>query len=70
MHDGRFASLAEVLDFYAQGRAAASRGRAVGTREKTADLVPPLDANQKQDLLAFLQTLTSSPLEPELTSPR
>jgi len=68
MHDGRFATLEQVLDFYAQGRAA-SRGRAIGTREKTADLIPRLDENQQRDLLAFLQTLTSPPLQLELTSP-
>jgi cytochrome c peroxidase len=68
MHDGRFATLAQVLDFYAQGRTA-SQGRTVGTREKTADLIPTLDESQKQDLVAFLQTLTSAPLQPELTTP-
>jgi hypothetical protein len=67
MHDGRFATLEQVLDFYARGRAGI-QGRAIGIREKTADLIPRLDESQKQDLSAFLQTLTSAPLQAELTS--
>ena len=66
MHDGRFATLAQVLDFYAEGKAA-SRGRLVGVREETADLVPPLNGRQKSDLIAFLKTLTGDPLPRSLT---
>jgi cytochrome c peroxidase len=61
MHDGRFATLAQVLDFYAAGKAA-SRGPFVGAREATLDLVPHLNASQKADLIAFLKTLTGAPL--------
>ena len=69
MHDGRFATLDEVLDFYAQVPPAGP-GRRIGPRERTLDLVPRLTPAQRQDLIAFLQTLTS-PLPPaELLGPR
>jgi len=68
MHDGRFATLEQVMDFYARGKAA-SRGRLVGVREATVDLVPPLSAQDQADLIAFLQTLTSPALPRELTEP-
>ncbi len=68
MHDGRFAVLEQVLDFYARGRAA-SRGRVVGVRERTVDLIPRLGNGQKRDLIAFLQTLSSPPLPAELRGP-
>ncbi|HUA09970.1 MAG TPA: cytochrome c peroxidase [Candidatus Acidoferrales bacterium] len=61
MHDGRFATLAQVLDFYARGKAA-SRGRLVGVREQTTNLIPHLTAAQQSDLIAFLRTLTNAPL--------
>jgi cytochrome c peroxidase len=60
MHDGRFATLKQVIDFYAEGTAA-SRGRLVGVREATANLIPPLSNRQKADLIAFLETLTGTP---------
>lgn len=62
MHDGRFASLEQVLEFYARVPPAPP-GQRIGPRERTADLVPRLSVAQRQDLLAFLQTLTS-PLPP------
>jgi cytochrome c peroxidase len=69
MHDGRFATLDAVLDFYAQVPPV-EQGRRIGQRERTLDLVPRLTAAQRQDLIAFLQTLTS-PLPPaELLGPR
>ena len=68
MHDGRFASLSEVLQFYAQGKAA-SHGRLVGEREATVDLVPRLSAAQIDDLSAFLQSLTGKTLPEALTRP-
>jgi cytochrome c peroxidase len=69
MHDGRFATLDEVLDFYARVPPA-QLGRRIGPRERTLDLVPRLSTAQRQDLIAFLQTLTS-PLPPaELLGPR
>jgi cytochrome c peroxidase len=68
MHDGRFASLAQVMRFYAEGKAA-SRGRLVGSREATLDLVPPLTTAQQADLIAFLGTLSDAPLPRGLTTP-
>ena len=69
MHDGRFATLEDVLEFYARALPAKPEHR-IGPREKTVDLVPRLTAAQRQDLTAFLQTLTS-PLPPaQLLGPR
>jgi len=68
MHDGRFATLRQVLDFYAEGEAA-SHGRLTGERERTADLVPHLNESQKGDLIAFLKTLTGKPPPAHLTRP-
>lgn len=65
-HDGRFKTLDQVLEFYAKG-AAASRGRVVGKREVTANLVPHLSAQQQSDLIAFLRTLSDAPLPRALT---
>ena len=68
MHDGRFATLEQVLDFYAQGEAA-GHGTLVGVREATANLIPHLDKAQQADLIAFLLTLSSPPLAPALVGP-
>ncbi|HTV88972.1 MAG TPA: cytochrome c peroxidase [Stellaceae bacterium] len=68
MHDGRFATLPQVLQFYADGEAA-TRGRLVGTREATANLVPHLTKSQQADLVAFLETLTGATLPPALLQP-
>jgi cytochrome c peroxidase len=68
MHDGRFATLEQVMTFYAEGKAA-SQGRLVGKREATADLVPHLTKPQQEDLIAFLKTLTGTPLSRTLTEP-
>lgn len=57
MHDGRFTSLRAVLDFYAKGRSA-SKGRLVGVREATADLIPHFTPAQESDLIAFLDSLS------------
>jgi cytochrome c peroxidase len=59
MHDGRFASLGDVIDDYAAGRPQ-------GARASIADAAPPdprlrgfsLSAAEKADLLAFLESLT------------
>ena len=66
MHDGRFTTLAQVLDFYARGKAA-STGRLEGTREETTNLIPALTPAQQADLEAFLETLTDRPLPAQLT---
>lgn len=68
MHDGRFQTLEQVMDFYARGQAA-SQGRLVGVRESTVDLVPHLSEQDKADLIAFLHTLTSEPLPQSLIEP-
>ena len=67
MHDGRFATLPEVLEFYAQGKPA-SHGRLIGTRDANLALVPPLAPDQRADLVAFLMALTGAP-PPALTEP-
>jgi len=66
MHDGRFADLPEVVEFYAQSNAA-SRGRIVGTRDPNLNLLPHLTTVESADLVAFLQALTGSPPPPSLT---
>jgi cytochrome c peroxidase len=68
MHDGRFATLPEVLEFYAQGKAA-SHGRVIGTRDVNLTLVPPLTPDQRADLVAFLKALTGMPPPLSLTEP-
>jgi cytochrome c peroxidase len=68
MHDGRFATLPEVLEFYAQGKEA-SHGRILGTRDANLTLVPALTPDQRADLIAFLMALTGPPLPPALTEP-
>lgn len=62
MHDGRFATLREVLDFYSE-----LPGEPIfGHREET--LVPAKFSDaEKADLEAFLHTLTGAPLDPSLT---
>jgi cytochrome c peroxidase len=66
MHDGRFTTLKQVLDFYGRGKLA-NRGHLVGVRERTVDLVPDLTGSQQADLVEFLRTLTSPPLPSALT---
>jgi cytochrome c peroxidase len=68
MHDGRFATLPEVLEFYAQGKAA-SHGPLLGTRDANLSLVPRLTPDQRADLLAFLLALTGTPPPASLTEP-
>jgi cytochrome c peroxidase len=58
MHDGRFATLREVIDYYDRG--------GDGTRYQDAAIKPlKLTAREKDDLLAFLGSLTSSTRNPE-----
>jgi cytochrome c peroxidase len=68
MHDGRFADLPQVLEFYAQGKAASGR-RLVGTRDANLTLVPHLTTAESADLVAFLRALTGAPPPPSLTEP-
>jgi cytochrome c peroxidase len=65
MHDGRFKTLRDVLEFYAQGEAA-SHGKLVGRREETLALIPHFTASQVSDLIAFLERLNSAPPSPAL----
>jgi cytochrome c peroxidase len=68
MHDGRFADLPQVLEFYARGKAARS-ARLVGARDLTLNLVPRLTPAQQADLVAFLKALTGAPPPQALTKP-
>jgi cytochrome c peroxidase len=61
MHDGRFATLREVLDHYSN----LNDDPPLGHREET--LVPlKLSEREKDELEAFLKTLTGAPLDPSL----
>jgi cytochrome c peroxidase len=67
MHDGSVATLGEVIDLYAAG------GRARTSPLKSPRLTGfALDAREKQDLLAFLDSLTDPGLlsDPALADPR
>jgi cytochrome c peroxidase len=68
MHDGRFATLRAVVEFYAVGEAA-SRGNLIGAREATLALVPNFTAAEVSDLVAFLEQLTGRLPDPALTRP-
>jgi cytochrome c peroxidase len=68
MHDGRFKTLRDVLEFYAEGEAA-NHGRLVGTREETLALIPHFTASQISDLVAFLERLNSAPPSLALARP-
>jgi cytochrome c peroxidase len=64
MHDGRFATLRDVLDFYSDLPGEPAHGH----REET--LVPlNLSESEKNDLEAFLRSLTGAPLDESLTRP-
>ena len=67
MHDGRFASLEQVLSFYAGEEPLLPHGATAGRREATLDLVPRLNPAQKLDLVAFLCALTGPALPADLT---
>ncbi len=64
MHDGRFASLRDVLEFYSN----LDQEPALGHREET---LQPLGLTDQEldDLEAFLETLTGAPLPVALLSP-
>ena len=61
LHDGRFATLKQVVKFYADGKAA-SHGQLVGDREGTLNLIPNFTTAEIADLVAFLRSLDSAPL--------
>lgn len=64
MHDGRFATLQEVIDHYSD----LDTDPPLGHREET---LQPLDLSkrEKRDLEAFLRTLTGKPLDQALLQP-
>ena len=79
MHDGRFATLEQVVDFYNEGIQA---GPALDNRLMAPPLVPNgppsgiprrfgFTAAQKAVLVAFLRTLTDEPLaaDPRFSDP-
>jgi len=63
MHDGRFATLHEVVDHYARGSDPMNPSRLVGGFAATEE--------EKADLVAFLESLTDQELlaRPELADP-
>jgi cytochrome c peroxidase len=65
MHDGSVKTLGEVLDHYAAGgrtiRSGANAGEGRNNPNKAPNVRPfPLSAQDKQDVIAFLETLTDS----------
>lgn len=70
MHDGRFASLEEVVDHYSEGIQAHANLPLFGffPRDAQGNVIPlQLNAYQKESLVAFLHTLTD---ETVLTDPK
>jgi len=72
MHDGSIATLAEVVELYSQGGRVVKGGPNAGDGRRNpykSSLIVGigLDAQEKRDMLAFLNTLTDETL---LTSPR
>ncbi len=67
MHDGRFQTLKEVIDFYNNGVHADSPNLAAIMKEDGVANGLGLTEDEKQDLIAFLMTLTDSTLA---TDPR
>ena len=57
MHDGRFATLEEVLDHYVSGGHPSPN---VGNELATAPTLRTLSATEKADIIAFLNTLTDT----------
>ena len=65
MHDGRFATLREVVEFYSE---LDDDPPTLGHREES--LLPlGLTSAEAGDLVAFLESLTGAPLGPGMTSP-
>lgn len=59
MHDGRFATLEEVLEHYVE-HTGPNRGPNVASELSTAPTLPTLTANEKSDIVSFLHALTDS----------
>lgn len=60
MHDGRFATLEEVMDHYMTHSGTNNRGPNVDNILTTAPTLPQLTQNEKQDIIAFLHALTDT----------
>jgi cytochrome c peroxidase len=76
MHDGSIGTLGEVLDHYAAGGRTIMAGPAAGVghdnRNKASNVHGfPMTASEKQDLIAFLESLTDSAFlrNPALSNP-
>jgi len=76
MHDGSIATLSDVLDHYAAGGRTVADGPNRGVGHDNPNKSPivrgfPLTADQKRDLLAFLETLTDTDLlrDPRFANP-
>lgn len=67
MHDGRFQSLADVVRFYTCRTGPDGDSAGFGRREGTLDLIARLSADQQEDLVEFLRSLTGTPLPGNLT---
>jgi len=65
MHDGRFFTLAQVLDHYSDGIKASS------TLDPSLAVGIPMTATEKQQIIRFLKTLSDYTLmaEPTLSEP-
>jgi cytochrome c peroxidase len=59
MHDGRFATLEDVINFYSDGIKPHANLHPL-LRKPNGSTKMNFTATQKQDLLAFLQTMTAS----------
>jgi cytochrome c peroxidase len=57
MHDGRFATLEEVIDHYVSGGHPSPN---VANELLTAPTLRTLSASEKSDIIAFLHTLTDT----------
>jgi cytochrome c peroxidase len=70
MHDGRFQTLEEVVEFYNSGVQHSASLDPIMTKPGTG-ITLGLDPQQKADLVAFLHTLTDEPFltDPALCSP-
>jgi cytochrome c peroxidase len=76
MHDGSAATLEDVIAHYAAGGRTIASGQVVGVGHDNPNKSPtvrgfPLSAEQREDLIAFLRSLTDEPLlhDPRFSNP-
>jgi cytochrome c peroxidase len=69
MHDGRFKTLEEVIDFYSEGLVDTDKAHPLMKQVKKGGV--QLSEQEKADLLAFLKTFTDHELlnDPEFAQP-